>query len=211
MSSIEPQPKLLLVEGQDDKHVVRHLCNKLGPRAEFCCRDSGSKGQLLEAISVEVKSRGRLALGIVMDADDDVLASWEAIGYQLRGENIFLPRHPELGGTVIDSDPRVGVWLMPNNSTPGELENFVTKLVPKGDPVWPLAEQYINEIPGEHRQFKEGKIPRAKLHAWLATRKEPRKMGLAVKANGLNAEAPIAVQFTDWLRALFDPPPRQKD
>lgn len=34
--------KVLLVEGQDDKHVVRHLCIKNGLDAEICIRDKES-------------------------------------------------------------------------------------------------------------------------------------------------------------------------
>ena len=195
--------KLLLVEGQDDKHVVRHLCNTRAPELKFDCRDKGGNAELLKAISVEVKLAGRLALGIVADANDDVAARWQAIGNRLRGADVQLPDQPAHGGTVIDNDPRVGVWLMPNNSGPGELENFVAELVPKDDPVWPFAKQYIDGIPREHRRFSSRKVLRAELHAWLATRQEPRMMGAAIGTGELDAEAPIASQFVDWLRTLF--------
>ena len=145
-----------------------------------------------------------------MDANDDLAARWQAIGHRLHGADVQLPEQPAHGGTVIDGDPRVGVCLMPNNATPGELENFVAELVPKDDPVWPLAERYIDGIPSEHRQFSPRKELRAKLHAWLATRQKPRKMGAAIRTAELDAEAPIAGQFADWLRTLFGPLPRQE-
>ena len=200
-----PPAKLLLVEGQDDKHVVEHLRRRLVSDLAFHCEDKGGSGPLLDAIDVEIATDGRLALGILMDANDDLAARWQAIGHRLLGEDVQLPPQPERGGTVIDSDPRVGVWLMPDNATPGELENFVAELVPNDDPVWPLAEQYIDGIPGEHRQFTEGKKLRAKIHAWLATRKEPRKMGLALSAKDLDTGVPLAGELAEWLRKLFGP------
>ena len=135
-----PPAKLLLVEGQDDKHVAEHLRRRLASDLTFQCEDKGGSGPLLDAIDVEIATDGRVALGIVMDANDDLATRWQAIGHRLRGTDVQLPEQPAHGGTVIDSEPRVGVWLMPDNATPGELENFVAELVPKDDPVWPLAE-----------------------------------------------------------------------
>ena len=92
---------------------------------------------------------------------------------------------------------------MPDNGSAGELEDFIQELLPEGDPVWPRAQRYIDDIPAAHRKFTAGKILRAQIHAWLATRKEPRKMGTAVGAGDLNATHPLATQFVDWLRRLF--------
>lgn len=99
--------------------------------------------------------------------------------------------------------PRVGVWLMPDNRSQGELEDFVAQLIPEGDPVWPLAGRYVNDIPRDARRFKQGKILRARIHAWLATRAEPRKMGAALGVGDLDATAPLAKTFAEWLRAVF--------
>lgn len=208
-SETEP-PKLLLVEGPDDKHVVGHLHRRLAPDLAFRCTDTGGSDPLLKAISPAMRPEERVALGIVMDANDDLAARWQAIRDRLRGENVQLPPQPQHGGTIIEGDPRVGVWLMPDNSARGELEDFVAKLIPDDDPVWPLAEQYIDGIPDEHRRFTSKKELRAKIHAWLATRERPRKMGLAIGAEDLDAGQPTATQFTDWLRTLFDPPRQER-
>ena len=204
MAGSDPPPaKLLLVEGPDDKHVVEHLRRKLAPNLTFHCEDKGGSGPLLDAIDVEIATDGRAALGILMDANDDMAARWQAIGDRLRDAKQKQPAEPERGGTIIDGEPRVGVWLMPNNSTPGELENFVAELIPENDPVWPLAEQYVDGIPAKHRRFTQGKELRAKLHAWLATRREPRRMGAAIRTAELDVGTPLAGQFVDWLRTLF--------
>lgn len=203
MPGSEPPARLLLVEGPDDKHVVEHLRRRLAPDLAFCCRSTSGSDPLLRAIPLEVRPDDRIALGILMDADMDVSARWQSIDDRLRKEGVRLPSRPKVGGTIIEGDLRVGVWLMPDNSTPGELEDFVAELVPTDDPVWPLAERYIDSISKEDRQFSPGKELRARLHAWLATRQEPQKMGAAIRAGSLDATSSPAKALAGWLTAVF--------
>ena len=92
---------------------------------------------------------------------------------------------------------------MPDNVSAGELEDFIQRLVPDDDAVWPRAQQYVDDIPVAARKFAPGKTLRAQIHAWLATRAEPRKMGAAIGVGDLNATDPLATQFVDWLQRLF--------
>ena len=79
-------------------------------------------------------------------------------------------------------------------------------MIPVDNPVWPLAQRYIDDIPLEHRKFQEGKRLRAQVHAWLAAQEEPRPPGLAIKTQDLDIDGPLCVRFTAWLRALFGEP-----
>lgn len=198
-----PPGRLLLVEGEDDAHVVRHLCRHQVTMPDFAISDKKGFPQLKNAIRPEIKVAGRIALGILVDANDDFDARWQAVAHQLRQAAVDPPTRATAAGIVVDGKPRVGVWLMPDNGSTGELEDFIQKLLPTGDPVWPRARHYIDDIPAAHRKFAAGKILRAQIHAWLATRKEPRKMGAAVGAGDLNVTHPLATQFADWLRRLF--------
>ncbi|MYA08509.1 MAG: hypothetical protein F4060_00025 [Holophagales bacterium] len=92
---------------------------------------------------------------------------------------------------------------MPDNHSSGELEDFARGLVPSADRVWPLAEQYIEGIPQEDRRFKPGKISKANLYAWLASREQPQRMGAAIGAGDLDADAQLGQQFAEWLSELF--------
>ena len=203
MPSSEPAANVLLVEGVDDKQVVQHLSSKLAPDLQFDCLVKEGSDQLLKAIPVEMKVSGRRAVGILMDANDNPEARWQAIAARLNAEEVALPEAPVQGGAVIHADPRIGIWLMPDNQSGGELEDFVVQLLPQGDPVWPLAGQFIDGIPEEHRKFPQQKKVRARLHAWLATRQEPMKMGTAIRAESLDPHAQIATHFVNWLAALF--------
>ena len=198
---------VLLVEGQDDEHVVRHLCLRSQPMPLFHIENKLNVDTLLDSIKQEVRVPGRKAVGILVDANDDLNARWSAVANRLREGNIEVPRVPEPDGTFIDGTartPRVGIWLMPNNELPGELENFVSEMISDDDSVWPRSQSYIDGIPRTDRKFIKKKILRAKVHAWLATREEPRKMGVAIRAQDLRVDGPLSTRFANWLRQLFE-------
>ena len=92
---------------------------------------------------------------------------------------------------------------MPDNTRTGELEDFIVEMIPAHDSIWPLANEYVDGIPEDQRKFKERKILKAKLYAWLATRKEPRQMGLAIRTRDLNTDQPLVDEFLKWLRKTF--------
>ena len=195
--------RVLLVEGADDEHVVRHFCQRIGSIPHFQIIDKQSIGPLLDTIRLEVRAPGREVLGILVDANDRPQDRWQAVANRLQRANVATPGEPDPAGTIIAGTPRVGIWLMPNNQASGELEDFVAGMIPANDTVWPLSAKYVNGIPDEARKFKPGKTLRAKVHSWLATRQEPRKMGAAIGAGDLNVTAPDAVRFMEWLRRLF--------
>ena len=206
MADFEPprEDRVLLVEGQDDKHVVRHLCNRSQPMPAFDIRDKGGIDNLLASIGPEVKAPGRMAVGILPDANDDPEARWNALRHRLADQHFDLPERPDPNGTVIDGSPRIGIWLWPDNQEPGELENFVEVMVPRRDGVWPLAQAYVDGIPEPERRFPLGKTLKAQLHAWLATRRTPGRMGSSIGTGELEVDGPLAERFADWLRRLFE-------
>ena len=215
MQDSESKPCALLVEGPDDKHVVIQLSERCGLAHNFWVIPKGGKNTLLDSIEVEAIAPGRKALGIVLDADEDPNARWQAVTDRLRRlvqEDLFdladLPNQPSSKGIIIEGRIRIGIWVMPDNSSNGELEDFVGEMIPSGDLVWPLSETYIHGIPEAERKFAPGKIQRAKVHAWLATRKKPRPMGTAIESRDLDTDVTTATLFINWLRELFSDCPQ---
>ena len=200
---IPPTDRVLLVEGQDDKHVVLHLWERHQATLPFSIENKGGIDPLLESIAPEIKAPGRRAVGILVDANDDIEARWEAIQNRLQRAGIESPPPPSPDGTIIQANPRLGIWLMPDNMSVGELEDFVVQMIPEGDQVWPLSRRYIEEIPEEERKFSDGKILRAQLYAWLAAREDPRRMGLAIRARDLKVDGALSQRFIAWLNNLF--------
>ena len=62
--------RVLLVEGQDDKHVVLHLCGRSESIPAFCISDKDGIDQLLDSISPEIKVSGRKSVGSVCQKID---------------------------------------------------------------------------------------------------------------------------------------------
>ncbi len=196
---------VLLVEGQDDMHVVRQLCNRYQSMPEFAIHVTGDDRKLLDAIGPAMLVSGRTAVGVLVDADDDPDSRWVELRSRLLEEGITTPDRPSPDGTIIDIgvNPRIGIRVMPDNWSLGEIEDFVQGMIPQDDPVWPRSERYVDDIPAEYRKFRPGKLLRAKLYAWLATREIPGRMGAAIGADDLDAQAANSVRFMDWLWDLF--------
>lgn len=166
----------------------------------------GGVDGVIESIRDEARVSGRQALGILVDANDNLVARWQSISDRLASVGIQTPASPSPGGLIIAASGdmlRIGVWMMPDNQLPGELEDFVVQMIPSGDPVWPLSQDYIDRISAGDRKFASGKVLRAKIHAWLAAREDPRQMGLAIRARDLDINGPLCSRFTDWLERLF--------
>ena len=182
------------------------------PRTEFEIIEKVSRKRLLDSIPIEVDRSGRQVLGIIMDADDDVADSWKKITCRFSEVGITLPGSPDTNGIIVDPGegptggplPRIGVWLMPDNKSKGELEDLAFSMIPSNDDTWKLAQSYVDGIPSPERKFQPDKIDKAKLYAWLATRKEPSRMGAAVgAAGGLDASIPVCKDILAWLADLF--------
>ena len=206
---MDEPPKVLLVEGQDDKHTVRHLWHRRhGSEPSFDIKDKEGIDNLIDAISTEIKAPDLAvvvgaAIGIVADANDDPGGRWDAISRQLRKAGVEPPDVLPPDGAIMGGTPRVGVWLMPDNRSKGELENFVQKMIPGDDPAWSLAREYVQGIPDDARAFPPSKRSRAELHAWLATREEPGFMGVAIRRGDLKIDGPLCAGFLAWIEGLF--------
>ena len=120
-----------------------------------------------------------------------------------RGCPDFEIGYPAPCGTIVGGEPRVGVWLRSDNQSCGEIDDFVAEMTSCNDPVWPLSKRHIDSIPAEQRRFSEGKTARAKVHARLAARAEPRLMGAAIGAGDLDVSGALATRFAQWLEKLF--------
>ena len=202
----------LVVEGQTDQHFVLHLCKHIRPdlEAKFRCHDAKGFQGLLGTIPGFIKQQSLTSVGFLADSDDDPMGHWHDITARIAEANdeIPIPQDPNESGTIIPADPdigspRIGIWLMPDNSSAGEIENFAIQMIPENDRVWPSSKAYICDIPVQDRKFEDGKITKSQVHAWLATRKHPGLMGLAVREGDLAIHGPLTQRFVAWLARLF--------
>ncbi len=204
----EAPQNYLLVEGDDDYHVLHHLlkCHYIHEQIEI--KNKRGIENLLGTLSTELKGSGEKRVGILIDADTNIAARWQALRDRLVAFGYHtVPREPFPDGTIIDEDgrPMVGVWLMPDNKLPGMIENFVSFLVPKGDTLWLMAEDVVRRVIEVDSRFPPTQTIKAHLHTWLAWQEEPGKpMGQAITKRYLKSEAPHVQQLMTWIRQLFN-------
>ena len=201
---MNPSRKILIVEGVDDEHVVGHLQDRCLPSAEFEIDAKGGIDNVLKSIGPEIKVPGRVAVGILVDANNNLNNRWRAVSDRLKKVDIPTPAALPRAGAIIGEAPRVGVWAMPDNRSTGALEDFVKKMIPDDDPVWPLARKFIRDIPEDERKFTPGKRSKAELRAWLATRETPGPMGTAIGIGDLKTDGKLCIDFLKWLENLFE-------
>lgn len=208
MAKRETPHYILLVEGPEDQHVIQHLSTKNGvARGSFEIVAKGGYENLLNTLDVELDGSELQRLGIVVDADSDITTRWHSLRNRLqRCGYASLPQQPQSGGIIIEDLDQVtlGIWIMPNNQLPGMLEDFITYLVPPGDPLWDHAKQCTADIPANERRFASHQQVKAEIHTWLAWQEFPgTSLGLAITRQYLDSRLPIAQQFLTWLRQLF--------
>lgn len=205
--------RVLMVEGSDDAHVVKHICGERRLGTIETIHPYGGKDALLDSIGVRLKESGIAVLGILLDADTDLQARWQSVVHRLQQAGYpHIPETPDPDGTVIAAPantllPRVGVWLMPDNHVPGILEDFLRFLVPENDPLFAHVEQSLDTIPSGQRRFHDLKKIKATMHTWLAWQEEPGKpFGQAITARYLDPDLPAANSFVRWLQRTFFAP-----
>jgi hypothetical protein len=196
----------LLVEGTDDQHVVWNLLKHHKFPEVFKVEESKGVDALLNSFPVHIKGSEVKSIGIILDADLDLKGRWNAVRSRIVKLGYNPPAEMPTDGLVLTPEemPRFGAWMMPDNSLPGMLEDFVGYLVPPGDALWSHADSVIGKMPEGLAGFSINHKCKAHIHTWLAWQKDPgTPMGLAITKNYLDAESPQTGPFLDWLKRLF--------
>ncbi len=204
--------RILLVEGPDDEHVLKHLCGKRGGPTLDEIKPYGGVEQLLESLPLRLIESDVRAVGVVVDADTGFSGRWQSLrSILVRAGYQDVPADPMADGTVVDPPkgtplPRVGVWIMPDNQSSGVLEDFLAFLVPKNSPLFEHARASVANIPDGERRFSPIAEPKAVIHTWLAWQEEPgRPYGTAITAHYLDPRVPQVDVLVSWLRRLYEP------
>ncbi|HEX2210867.1 MAG TPA: DUF3226 domain-containing protein [Longimicrobium sp.] len=206
--------RLLWVEGKDDSAVTQSLCaaHQL-PRVFDVVAKSGVD-EVLDTFFTAVRGPGAERFGVVVDANGNAQARWDSIRRTLTAEGYKeVPERIDAEGTIVPAVPHrptFGAWIMPNNGSPGALEDFAAALVSAGDPLWVRAGEAIDAIPEAERRFSPVRRSKAHMHTWLAWQEYPGSpMGQAIGKGDLDAQTPAARAFVAWLRRLMvdDAPP----
>ena len=203
-------PRRLIVEGRDDQFTIINLTSRHGwewdKPAEYIPYIDAADGvdNALEAMAVAIRTYSHV--GLVVDADIELVDRWQSIRNRLTALGFSVPRSPAPDGTIIEErGKKIGVWLMPDNQNPGKLEDFLALLIPAGDQCWPWAQQAAMTAKTQHRAgFSTPDTIKAQIHTWLAWQQEPGlPFGTAINAAVFAHDSPLAMAFVGWLTRLF--------
>lgn len=212
---VDIHPKVLLVEGKQDRFVVPELIEANGvdwgtrKHPVVFIRDYDGYQKLVDpdVLSTELQASGLSALGIIIDADDNPIGRWESIrNASLRSIPDIPETLPENG--LIHTTPsgiRFGVWIMPDNRMRGMLETFLTYLIPTSTEVlWEFAQAVTSEAKSKGAEFTNPHFDKANIYTWLAWQNPPgRQLHQAIMERILHPTHPNAQRFVTWFKTLY--------
>ncbi|EAW37544.1 DUF3226 domain-containing protein [Lyngbya sp. PCC 8106] len=207
---------LLLVEGEQDKRTIPYLIEANG--VNWGTKNNpvvyidvyGGDTQLIDPvlISTELKASGRVALGMIVDADDNPLGRWQSVRNSCLSSIPDLPENlPETGLIHNTSDGiKFGVWIMPDNKMRGMLETFLAYLVPDGsEPLWKYAQEVAKEAKNKGAVYKDVHCDKAYIYTWLGWQNPPgRPPHNAIMECILDPQHPQAQTFVSWFKILYN-------
>ncbi|HYO53599.1 DUF3226 domain-containing protein [Archangium sp.] len=206
-------PYRLMVEGPDDQWTIINLLGRHGYEWEndrtirpYVEATGGVETLLVKAtLSTALKTYERL--GLVIDADLSPTNRWQQVRDIFKDLGITLPAMPSPDGTItpgIRPHSRVGIWLMPDNSQPGRIEEFIEKLIPSGHPVWPHAQTATTQALALGARMGQRDHLKGAIHAWLAWQRDPGlPFGTALTTEVLGHDSPEALRFVAWFKQCF--------
>ncbi len=212
-------PNHLLVEGPDDKFaVVELMAHHIGwpeHRVPVWIDSLNGVNNLLKSDILETRLTNPdiKRLGILLDADGTPSDRYGELRDALSSECPELPAFLPAEGFVstvsvktLGSPMRLGIWMMPNNESPGYLEDFLSTLIPGGaKPVWDHAQQSTRTARQVGATYKEAHTAKAEMHTWLAWQDLPSpSAGWSLNRKALDPFLPAATPFVTWFRRLYE-------
>jgi len=216
----------LFVEGINDSIIIGDFWKSCGlkdvkghkGKDEFkiFSKPSGSKNQLKKELKLILKGEKGDSfevenIGVVIDADQSPLSTWQSIkGILEKAGYTGLPAALPAEGLVITESlrPKLGVWIMPDNINPGYLEHFYQSLIRVDDNLIAPANAAIQALYDQELvRFSDLKKQKAFIYTWLAWQKTPgTSMGLAMKgkSNLFDLQQPNAQAFLAWSKQVFE-------
>jgi hypothetical protein len=204
----EKYNKKLLVEGNDDQHVIWSLCEKHKVPETFDVIDCDGVDNLKDEIPVRLISAND-TVGIIIDADTDMYSRWNSIKDILNLQHFTAPDELPKSGLILFNNSgkkKAGVWIMPDNNSNGMLEDFISFLIPPDDNLLPVVNTTLNDI--ENKKLNRYPLPlhksKATIHTWLAWQEDPgTPMGLSITKRYLTTDEATCLKLVNWLKELF--------
>ena len=208
------RPNLLIVEGYTDLNtVVGVMCRHVSwpdrkEHAPVWISRGGSVNEILSHDNVRavLATRGLRNLGLVVDANSSCVARYRSIRGHFSEYFPSLPDQLPRRGIVVENETgiRFGVWIMPDNHSPGAVEDFLIGLIHQdGNALMERTNRYIASV-DDIAPFRRSHVHKARLYSWLALQDPPTLDPLkALYTGALDAKHPAATEFVNWFIELY--------
>ena len=166
------QPRLLLVEGEDDEQFFRRLIGRrqIGDIQIVQFSEHAKLSRFLADVIVADPRFSELvkAVAIVRDADQSLESAFQSVRDSLLHAGLPVPNTPVTPaiGTLNGAAFQVSVYIMPDNAVAGDLETLILRAV-EGNPASDCVDTYIECL--KERGMTVRHERKAKLHAFLAS------------------------------------------
>ncbi len=216
----EIYPKVLLVEGNQDKRVIPELIEAndipwvIEGQPIVQIRATGGYEALRDpdTIATELTASGLKALGIIVDADEAPQQRWQSIRDALNQGipdiQAALPMDLPETGLIHQTQRgiRFGVWMMPDNRREGMLETFLGNLLPDGSTdLWEFAQSAARSAQTDYQApYTPVQTDKAQIYTWLAWQNPPgRQLHQALNEKIFQPSHPHAQRFVKWFQDLY--------
>jgi hypothetical protein len=192
--------KLLIVEGKEDELFFSAFCHHLRLN-DIQVLSIGGKTQLpsnLKALKGVTGFSQVIALGIIRDADEDANAAFQSVCSALQHAGLPIPTKPM---TPAPGHPRVLVMILPDNQSPGALEDVCLKAI-AGTPAMRCVDEFFCCLQRHHLPPPKN-LSKAKVLAYLTSLPEPdKRLGESAQAGYWDWDHPAFSDLKDFLRSL---------
>lgn len=203
--------RLLLVEGKDECNffeffIKEHLFkqNNLANAPLIQIINVGGKDQFIskfKILSGDDNFGKIIRFGFIRDAEEDPRGAFDSIKKVLTDYKLPVP--PNIGGIKKTSELQTGIFIMPNNSEKGALENLVIETV-KNKKEYKCVNEFIKCIPKYKSPNFENRIAKASVLAYLASQKKiVNSLGLGASKNYWNFNHDSLTQLKSFIINLY--------
>ncbi|MFG3818084.1 DUF3226 domain-containing protein [Limnothrix redekei] len=228
MKSDRNRKRFLFVEGSSDKNITSEILDIYLPHWQIVSRRKKSKNPIKDPRIDIIDARGinnitseRLAtaasdsnlhsLGIVIDADTNAQSRWDGICQTCKAvdelDHIPFPKQIPNQGFVekIDNDKKFGIWVIPDNHSPGMTETLLSQLIPNDrEDLWIHVQTSVSQAKQLGATFDDKHLDKAHIYTWLAWHHKPGAWLKTGERAVFNFDHPQVHAFVDWLKTLYD-------
>ncbi|SHA24110.1 hypothetical protein BTHERMOSOX_1324 [Bathymodiolus thermophilus thioautotrophic gill symbiont] len=196
---------VLLLEGTDDCHIIKKFCEDGNIAVNFgFCNCRGDSNLLKQLSAFLLANDNKDIIGVILDADNNVDARYQEIKDKVK-KFYTLPEEMPKDGLVYTEkgQPKLGIWIMPNNQDNGALEEFYLTLAIDIDT--DFINDVITQAEGKNlTSFKSQHRKKAIMHTYFSWQDFPgSSLHASINKIALDNNQDIAIAFSAWLVKLF--------